>query len=249
MITGRSMLDPFAAIGLDELEGTAALQTRVERKYLVALPVLDAALERLESTHLALEIDGRREFRYRTTYYDTPDLRSLREHRQRRRRRYKFRRRHYVEANRAVLEVKLKGTMGRTVKHALACEAGAELSSIERIYLADRVLEAYGRPVESAALEPVLRVDARRVTLVAPTLGERLTCDLAVDLGARALRPGYAIVESKSRRGNATADRVLRALGHHPLACSKYCLGIAFARPEVGVGNDRRLRTYFIEPG
>lgn len=249
MITERSLVDPFAPIGLEALDATSALQTRVERKYLVALPVLEALLERLLPTHRALQIDGLREFGYRTTYYDTPDLRSLREHRQRRRRRYKFRRRHYLETDRAALEVKLRGTLGRTVKHALPSGLGPGLTDAERAFMAERVLEAYGRTVPSASLVPVLGVHARRITLVAPELGERFTCDVAVDLGGRSLRSGYAIVESKSRRGSAVADRVLRRLGERPVACSKYCLGIGFARPDVGTGDYRRLRTYFVEGG
>ncbi len=248
MIAEPSVAGGFAPIGLAAVEATSALQTRLERKYLVALPLLEALFEELAPTYRALEIDGRREFGYRTTYYDTPDLRSLREHRQRRRQRYKFRRRRYLETHRAALEVKLKGARGRTVKHALPCGFEDDLSPAERDFLAGRVLEAYGRTVASATLAPVLRVDARRVTLVAPDRSERVTCDLAVDLGARSLRPGYAIVESKSGRGDATADRVLRRLGQRPLACSKFCLGVTFARPETGLSDYRRLRTYFVAP-
>ena len=41
-----------------------------------------------------------------------------------------------------------------------------------------------------------------------------------------------AIVESKSGRGDALADRALRELGQRPRPlCSKYCLGVALTRP------------------
>ena len=70
------------------------------------------------STHRVLEIDGRRVFGYRSTYFDTPDLRLFRDHVQRRRRRYKCRTREYDSGVR-MFEVKLKGARGRTVKYRM----------------------------------------------------------------------------------------------------------------------------------
>jgi hypothetical protein len=56
------------------------------------------------------------------------------------------------------------------------------------------------------------------------------------------LAPDMAIVESKSRRGGAIAERELRALGARPEpACSKYCLGVGFTHPDVKSGDLRPL--------
>jgi len=69
-------------IELDELD---ALQDRVDVKYVIEMDTFTALTEELRETHRVLEIDGRREFTYRTSYFDTPDLRVFRDHQQRRR--------------------------------------------------------------------------------------------------------------------------------------------------------------------
>jgi len=89
-------LHALAPIGLAELDAHASLQDRVDVKYIVTFVQLEALFERLSPTHRALEIDGRRSFAYRTTYYDTDDLLTFREHVQQRRRRFKCRKRRYV---------------------------------------------------------------------------------------------------------------------------------------------------------
>ena len=236
-------LDP---VGLDEVLAHADLQTRLDRKYLLPLEILERLLDGLAGTHRVLEVDGRRDFGYRSTYYDTPDLRCLREHLQGRRRRFKCRKRRYVESDRSMLELKLKGARGATVKNAVACAPADDLCDAERSFLRAGVLAAYGVDLAVDALVPALEVRCRRVTLAAPALGERLTCDLDLELGDLRLRPGMAVVESKSATPRATADRQLALLGFRPVErCSKYCLGMAFSRPDVR-GNDLRpLRRWF----
>ena len=235
MIAAR--MDP---IGLDEVLERADLQTRLDRKYLVPVDALATLLDGLAGTHRVLEVDGRRDFGYRSTYYDTPDLRCLRAHLQGRRRRFKCRKRRYVDTNRSMLELKLKGSRGTTIKSAVACAPADELCGEERAFLRAQVLAAYGTHLATETLAPVLEVRCRRVTLAAPALGERLTCDLHLELGDHRIVPGMAIVESKSATPRASADRQLAALGFRPVdRCSKYCLGMAFSRPDVR-GNDLR---------
>ena len=61
------------------------------------------------------------------------------------------------------------------------------------------------------------------------------------------LDAGMAIVESKSARGDALADRVLRELGHRAQpSCSKYCLGVALTRPVAGNSLRPLLRRHFV---
>ena len=220
--------DLLSPIGLDEVMRDAALTDRVDTKYIVRDHELGALLDRLADTHRALEVDGVRAFRYLTAYYDTPDLVTLRDHRAGRRRRFKIRRRDYLDSGRRSLEVKLKGQRGRTVKHALPYDGGPELGP-EALDFARRVVaDAYGRELPTP-LRPVLDVRCRRATLVCPERGERLTFDVQLDLGGAQLLPGHAIVESKSANGRSFADRVLRDLRVRPAPrCSKYCLGMTF---------------------
>jgi hypothetical protein len=112
--------DAFPALGLEALTATAALQDRVDTKYVLSLAGFEALAERLRGTHAVLEISGRRAFAYRTTYFDTAELRVFRDHLQDRRRRYKCRSREYVDSGLCAFEVKLKGARGRTVKHRMA---------------------------------------------------------------------------------------------------------------------------------
>ena len=84
-------VEGYAAVGLDEVVSLAALQDRVDVKYLVPVADFVRLAERLADTHAALESDGRRAFAYRTTYFDTPELHTYRAHLQQRRRRYKCR--------------------------------------------------------------------------------------------------------------------------------------------------------------
>jgi hypothetical protein len=241
----------FPPIALAEVELDAALLDRVDTKYVIPVDALADLAERLHGAHAALEIDGRRAFAYRSTYFDTPELASFRDHLQQRRRRYKCRSREYLDSGACTFEVKLKGARGRTVKHRIAHE-GHQLSGAALAFLRDCLERAYGRTPDHA-LGPTLDVAYTRVTLAAPALGERLTVDFGLAYtapgGARGrLDDGMVIVESKSPRGNAVADRALRALGHRPEpGCSKYCLGVALTRAVTSNPFLPLLRRHFRE--
>lgn len=233
------LVDALPAIGLAEAVAAADLQDRLDVKYVVTLDQLAAVVERLGETHVALQVGGLRAFAYETTYYDTPCLQAYRDHVQGRRRRWKCRGRTYADTGRRAVEVKLKATRGRTVKH----RAELEPSAASALALLDEsLLGAYGRRADGE-LRASLGMRFTRATLVAPHLGERLTCDaeLCFDRGG-ALQESHVILESKSRCGRALADRVLRAAGIRPVeGCSKYLLGVALGRPEARANAQRAL--------
>ena len=82
-----------------------------------------------------------------------------------------------------------------------------------------RAARTAGRPTASCGRR--WRSPTRASRSSAPELGERLTCDFdlafsAPDGTSGRLADGLVIVESKSPRGNAVADRALRALGARP---------------------------------
>ncbi len=244
----------FAPVALDDVLAAADLPERVDVKYLIPARRLADLAEHLSETHRVLEIDGRRAFGYRSTYFDTAGLAAYRDHVQRRRRRFKCRSREYVDSGLCTFEVKLKGRRGRTVKHRMAYDpAGrAMLSAAAREFVGDCVERAYGRRPDGD-LRPTLVVSYTRVTLVSPERGERLTCDFdlafaAPDGASGRLAEEIVIVESKSERGGALADRVLRMLGARPEpVCSKYCLGVGLTRPHVRANALRPLlRRHFL---
>jgi VTC domain len=235
------LLERFEPVGLEEVQATAALDDRVDVKYIVTRTQLGALLCRLLPSHRVLEIDGLRSFAYRSTYFDTADLLTYREHVQGRRRRFKCRSREYVDSGLRAFEVKLKQGCGRTVKHRTGLGPGPldRLDEPQLEFLQARLREAHAREL-GAPLAPSLSMSFTRITLVDPERRERLTCDLQLSFagpdgaGGGALAPDAAIVESKSRHGSALADGALRALGVRPIAgCSKYCLGVGLTYPRA----------------
>jgi len=240
-------LDVLPAIGLAELEAQAALQRRCERKYVLAQAQLDGLLTALAGSHRALELRGVRAFRYRTTYYDTPDLVTLRAHVQNRRRRFKLRKRRYEDAGRSAVEVKLKGSRGETWKVAVPGGPEDALHPDEAAFLVAQVRAAYGHVLDPALLAPTLTVTCRRSTLVSAASAERLTIDGDLALGEAArLAPGLVVVESKTDGRPGLADAVLHELGARPVArCSKYCIGLALSRPEVRAAPFRAHGRFF----
>lgn len=233
-------LEALAAVSLEELDAAAALRSRFDTKYLVSVEVLPALLERLAGDHAVLEIDGRRAFRYRTAYFDTPQLTSYREHMQGRRLRFKARVRHYVETDVRFFEVKMRMAGGRVDKHRMphADEPAHALSPGALAFLETCLRECQARQTPEG-LERALEAEYTRMTLLAREPAERLTIDLGLRLCApdgatSAIDERLAIVESKSAGASTLADRHLRALGVRPIgSLSKFCLGVAMTRPSV----------------
>ena len=221
-------------MGLEALDAAAALRRRFDTKYLLPRVALDRLLSCLEPTHRVLEVDGLRDFEYRTTYFDTEELEAFRDHLQGRRRRLKVRVRHYVDSGDCFLELKLRGAGGCTIKRRVPHDPSLPRSlTADGLAALERwVRSAYDRPAPRP-LAPVLDLAYRRTTLVAPERGERLTIDLELRMwaagadGRGPLDPAFAIAETKSARGPALAGRELIAVGARPLdRMSKYCVGV-----------------------
>lgn len=236
----------FDALTLAELDERARLQTRIDRKYVVGPDVFRRLVEPLATGYRALELEGRRLFRYDSIYFDTPSLTTYRQHQQGRRKRFKCRTRLY-ETGLCFFEVKLKDGRGQTVKRQLPInphEHGRLTADAHR-FLVEQLQRSYGQPAPGA-FAPALRTVYGRVTLVCREGRERVTCDTGLVFSAPGssrsrLLPGRVLIETKSERGNTAADRLLRRLGARPVSsCSKYCVGTALSRSDV-VDNRFRL--------
>ena len=248
-------VEALEPIGLDELNAAAGLLNRVDRKYVLGCASLAAVLRQLGPLYRALEIDGAREFGYESTYFDTPDLMTYRDHVKGRRRRFKVRGREYLHSGEVAFEVKLKGARGRTVKRRASCVPSLDdrLSEAAAAFLADCLATEYDAPPPPPMLT-TLTMRFLRTTLVAPELGERVTIDTGLVFRGPDGRLGrmvddVAIVESKSARGSAVIDGALRRAGARPeRACSKYCVGLALVRPDVRANSWRPLLRRYFEP-
>ncbi|MDQ4086153.1 MAG: polyphosphate polymerase domain-containing protein, partial [Actinomycetota bacterium] len=238
----------LSGVGLDDVLEAAALQTRVDRKYLV--PVQDFRRLGAELTGFqVLQIAGLRSFRYESVYFDTSSLALYRQHLQGRRRRYKVRTRTYVESGETMFEVKLKGHRGRTVKERMShpVEERYQITPTARAFLDRLLAQEYGE--RAPDLAPSVTTTYSRTTFVDLAGGARLTCDVDLVCRAGAIRgtPGdHVLVESKADGAGGRADAVLRRLGVRPVSVSKYCVGVALLHPGVPVNPwHRTLRRHF----
>jgi hypothetical protein len=233
-------------ISLAELVDKAALQTRVDRKYVLSLADADALLDHFDPSTRVLEIDGRRRFHYQSVYFDTPDLVSYRLAALRRRRRFKIRTRSYLDSASCWLEVKTEGGRGGTIKSRLPYQPG------DRDTIAPGRLFLDGLLGDCAGLTfvPTLITRYHRSTFYLPAGHSRATLDVDLDWedadGRRLHLPHLAVVETKTSVGASAIDRLLWAGGHRPTTISKYATGLAALRPELPAAPWRRtLRRYF----
>jgi hypothetical protein len=239
-------LQRFEVTDLDELERIAALQTRLDRKYLLPASRGVELLHALRGDLLVLRIDGARSFRYDTVYFDTPDLDSYLTTAHRRRHRFKVRIRTYADSARCMLEVKRKGARGETVKlrspHPLA--AGSNLTPAARAFVDD----ALHQPGLASHLRPALTTSFERTTLLDRHDGSRATLDRKVTMTVpnddhAVVLHEHAILETKSVGAATLVDRWLWGHGHRPRAFSKFCIGMALQHAELPANKwNRTLR-------
>ncbi|TLS39509.1 hypothetical protein FE633_46520 [Streptomyces montanus] len=243
-------------VSLAELNARAELLARHDNSYVVPVAAFEDFAARLVDPRRAggpfrvLAIDGLRRFRYRSTYYDTPGLRTFHDHRQGRRLRFRVRERVYQDSGERQFEVKLKSGRGETVKHRQRMARGAHpLDGARHRFLADVLGRSYGIGVPSGLL-PSLVTDYRRVTFTAD--GERVTCDAGLLVRepasgrTAAASEGLVLVETKTRGHLTEADRLLHEYGLRPAGFTKYSAGLATLRPELGMNAwGRAVRSVF----
>jgi hypothetical protein len=246
LVSALARLDP---IGLDELVDRAALQNRVDRKYLVPAEALPRLLERLAPHAQVLDIGGRRGFRYKSVYFDTPWLASYRCTAYRRRRRFKVRTRTYVDTARCWLEVKIRGTRGSTSKRRLPYDPDDCDNVLPGRDFVEAALARESIGPAADALGPILVTRYVRATLLLPETASRVTIDtgLAWRHGdATLMLPDLAVVETKTVSAATPFDRMLWRGGVRPARISKYATGLAALRPDLpDVPWRRTLRRHF----
>ncbi|GGU75315.1 VTC domain-containing protein [Streptomyces filipinensis] len=250
-LTAELGLENLRGATLAEVDAAAALQHRVDRKYLVPLDRARRLIARLSDSHHVLDLGGRRTTSYLSTYFDTEQLGSWRAHVQGRRRRWKVRTRLYAEDGLCRAEVKTKDGRGATVKHALkvpAAEYGELTAQVTEFV--DRVLDRAGVPVTAKELSAAAEVRYVRATLADLDHGSRVTLDGTLschrDDRTAALDPGHVLIETKGGAQPASADRLLLGMGVRPVSLSKYIVGQSLLTPGLPDNDVRRLaRAHF----
>lgn len=251
-----SRLAGFAAIGLAELNGQAALLKRLERKYVLDPAALDGLFDVLRFSHTVLEIDGLRSHGYQSRYYDTPDLLCFRAHNQGRANRFKLRIRRYEDSGLAFCELKEKTRVAATAKSRVPLSDPSDLGD-DFGGLLGRIRQIAGAAADRCFL-PTLDVGYRRITLFDARDQTRVTIDTGLSFG-HATEPGVhqstgsVIVEVKSARPMSLTDRLLRDAGLRPQTqMSKYCIGLLACGLWTGASrfgaNHRRLDCQPVAP-
>ena len=216
-------------ITLDEMRGVK-LMNRIDTKYVLsydeALGLISAAAD---NSYFVQIIDGVRACRYETLYYDTSEREMFVVHHNRKLCRQKLRTRTYVESGITFFEIKNKSNRGRTKKRRTEIPHSA-FASLHSSSEALALLSEHSH-YTAESVTPALATRFTRITLVNPTLTERITIDL--ELSYEDVRSGkmgcverMAIFEIKSD-GNieSLTKRILRDMHIAPLKVSKYCLG------------------------
>lgn len=230
-------VEQLRPIGLDELNARAALQQRVDTKFIVFPSVLERLVEQVGDEMDVLEIGGRRQFAYDSAYFDSPTWRTYRDHVQQRRRRFKVRTRTYVESRLCMFEIKLEGTRGLTEKlrtpHPI--EAAHTLTDSARAHLDDVLAEQSIAPV--GELVTATTTAYRRITLAGRDRPMRITVDSALvctsEQGVVRALDDRVLLEVKTPSERDPVLRVLRSMGARPVSVSKYCAGVALLNPTL----------------
>jgi hypothetical protein len=201
------------------------LMNRVDSKYWFHIDKLPEVLRRIKDDYFILEIDGKREMAYSTTYFDTcrNDMYIL--HHNGKLNRCKIRRRTYVESGISFLEIKKKNNKGRTIKSRIqTANVNLNFTEKETEFIHSSTL------YNCNDLQPVLWNEFVRLTLVNKYLNERCTIDFELKfrtIDGKTNLSDLAIIELKSdgKLLNSPLAKVLRDLKIKKSGFSKYCIG------------------------
>ena len=266
----------WPSISLDELNEKAAMQTRVDRKYIVDADYAASILAELPADEAAvLEIDGQREFAYDSVYFDTPDLVSYKASAIGSCNRFKVRTRSYLDSDLSFLEVKTEGAREFTVKERIpySIENRDMLTAEGKEYVATALEQLMDASVDD--LEPVVRTGYRRTTVYLPQseqnpVDSRLTIDTSLtwtplsesalmytadggegptkyQVGTEYTAPGTVIIETKSGSAPSVADKYLWRAGIRPVKISKFATGMAALNPQLPANKWKRTIQHWMQ--
>lgn len=231
MATTDDLIQRFDPISLAEMDGVK-LQDRVDTKYVVGMDRLGEVWQAMLPHYRLLEVDGVRGTRYRSLYFDTPDLQHYQDHHNKRTFRVKVRYREYLGSGLTFLEVKRKTGRGRTDKKRLAVQSIPEHLSAEHAAFVARA----SKRVED--LRPTMWNHFTRYTFVNRHKPERLTMDIALrysDATGEHELGGVVVAELKQERADPTSPfvRIMRKRNIRPSGMSKYCVGMLMLEKPV----------------
>lgn len=231
----EQIIAQFNPISLKEMDGVE-LMNRTDTKFVVSLEQLLSILEEVKTTYRILEVNNVRFSHYETLYYDTDEFLFYTRHHNGKKNRWKIRKRSYVDSHLNFLELKFKTNRGRTQKQRTGIpEIGMELNGDEEKFIGRKSGIDFH-------LEPQVKNNFTRLTLVEPNLPERITIDLELSFEWNKISKDLkqiVIVEVKQENRNRLSPFVQALKKRHVReeSISKYCLGVAMLVPFVKKNN------------
>jgi len=226
MTSFSGILQSFQPISLNEMD-EVELMNRVDKKYVFHSSLLPTLLSEFLPYYRILEIEGKREFAYNTTYFDTETCEMYHQHSQGKLNRQKLRLRLYEITGTSYLEVKINNNKGRTIKERIKTwdPTGTVIETED--FLREQV------PFDIASLKPALYTFFKRITLVSGEFKERVTLDFDIRFevpGGKAISlPYLSIAETKNDAHSHHTPMMDAMKKYHvlPMSFSKYCVGSA----------------------
>ena len=240
------ILTNYQPITLEEMSGIR-LMNRTDTKFVTNIAMLRKLLKLAVWQYRAQEIEGKRQARYYTMYFDTPDMQMYTCHHSGHANRQKLRIRSYVDSGLNFLEVKTKNNHKRTRKKRTTMFDFDPLAPARNIAFDshdDNFKEYDSFLRENLWYKPGIMEEAienrfNRITLVNNNKTERLTIDTDlcfhnIHTGNDCSLPELAIIELK--RDGLVPSPILALLNElriKPLGFSKYCIGTALTNPDI----------------
>ena len=233
-------LEKMLPITLEEMK-SVKLMNRIDAKFLTNEATLRGVLaDAAAAGYRVLVTEGERESPYDSVYFDTPGLRMFYDHHNRRLVRQKVRTRCYVRSGEAYLEIKRKNNHGRTSKKRI----GLPLEQMNGFSANEEACAYLARHswFTEKELTPSMETAFTRITLVNPSLTERLTID--TQLRFKNFRNGLettlqdAVIIELKQDGRARSAMKSIFLEHRikPVRVSKYCIAVTLTDPQAKSG-------------
>ena len=223
------------------------LMNRTDTKFVTNIATLRKLLKLAVWQYRAQEIEGKRQARYYTMYFDTPDMQMYTCHHSGHANRQKLRIRSYVDSGLNFLEVKTKNNHKRTRKKRTTMFDFDPLAPARDIAFDShddnfKEYDSFLREnlwYKPESMEEAIENRFNRITLVNNNKTERLTIDTDlcfhnIHTGNDCSLPELAIIELK--RDGLVPSPILSLLNElriKPLGFSKYCIGTALTNPDI----------------
>lgn len=217
------------------LSSDLALQTRIDRKYLVDSKLLEQIIFELADQLAIVRNGGNSVSKYETIYFDTTNRDLHKAAAYKRRHRFKIRTRTYLDSQTSFLELKLKTNRLATRKIRIPVEFQTrDRLDASQLGWITAQLKTAGLAL-SAEIEKVISNEFQRTTLVARDSSFRATLDfnLKFDHAAALSDPSLVLLETKSAGAPSLLDRSLWQAGIRPRKISKYAIGMALKYPDL----------------